>query len=104
MFLTIFALSYPFVSIDLIYTFRMKTLSEKEEHRLLSGKRYVSLPDGIDEKNATRWRELEQTAHADPNIEILARNKSLPDSVPYKPAGIMFIPYLQNVFIEHISN
>lgn len=66
----------------------MKTLSEREEDRLLKGKEYASLPDGIAQKEAERWRELEKTAHADLNIETLARSKSEPDKVPYTPAGM----------------
>ncbi|XP_045209471.2 uncharacterized protein LOC123561284 [Mercenaria mercenaria] len=66
---------------------RMKTLSEREEQRLLHGKEYASLPDDIFKKDAERWRELEHTAHPDPNIETLSKFKSEPDKVPYTPAG-----------------
>lgn len=66
---------------------RMKTLTEKEEDRLLCGKDYVSLPDNIEEMERIRWRELEKKAHADPNLEILEGSKGVPDTVPYHPAG-----------------
>lgn len=67
----------------------MKTLTEREEDRLLHGKEYVSLPDDITEKERVRWRELEKTAHAEPNLEVLETEKSRgePDTVPYHPAG-----------------
>lgn len=66
---------------------RKKTLSEVEEDRLLKGKQYVSLPDGIEDKEAERWRELETFSHADPNLKLLQISKTEPDSVPFHPAG-----------------
>ncbi|KAH3868326.1 hypothetical protein DPMN_031469 [Dreissena polymorpha] len=66
---------------------RKMTLSEREENRLLHGKQYASLPDDISEKDKVRWRELEKTAHAQSNLEILERHKGQPDTVPYQPAG-----------------
>lgn len=65
----------------------MKTLSEREEHRLLHGKDYVSLPDDIADKEKVRWRELETTAHAEGNLRILAGSKGTPQKAPYTPAG-----------------
>ncbi|WAR04868.1 CG031-like protein [Mya arenaria] len=66
---------------------RMKTLSEREEHRLLNGKEYASFPDDIAEKEKERWRELEKVAHADPNLKHLSDSKGIPERVPYIPAG-----------------
>lgn len=65
----------------------MMTEHEREEDRLWNGKEYVSLPDDIDEKEKIRWRELEKTAHPDPNLDLLAASKGIPYEVPFKPAG-----------------
>jgi hypothetical protein len=79
----------------------MMTLSEREEDRLLHGKDYASFPDDIKEKDAIRWRELEKNAHADPNLETLAGAKTIPDKVPYVPAGQY---YLRCVLLFHLAS
>ena len=67
----------------------MQTLSEREEQRLLSGKDYVNLPTLTPEEEEERWKELQNEAHQDPNLERVdtAKAKDFPDNVPFHPAG-----------------
>ena len=67
----------------------MKTLTEREENRLWNGKEYTSLPDDIEKKKTVRWRELETSAHQEPNLEKLQESIGEPDEIPYKPAGMV---------------
>ena len=72
----------------------MQTLSEREEQRLLQGKDYVNLPELTPEEEAERWKELQNKAHQDPNLEVLEVSKDLkgsPDAVPFFPAGKLLL-------------
>lgn len=68
---------------------RMQALSEREEQRLLLGKDYVSLPTLTPEEEDERWKELQNEAHQDPNLERVdnAKAKVFRDDVPFHPAG-----------------
>ena len=70
----------------------MQTLSEREEQRLLSGKDYVNLPALTPEEEEERWKEIQNEAHQDPNLERVdvAKAKGSPDDVPFYPAGKTF--------------
>ena len=68
----------------------MQTLSEREEQRLLQGKEYVNLPELTPEEEEERWKEIQNEAHQNPNIERLEATKAQkgsPDDVPFHPTG-----------------
>lgn len=70
---------------------RMMTLHEKEEDRLWNGKRYVNLPDtsqpNSKQHKTLRWKELNDDAHAEININNLqdSKDQEFPEEIPYKP-------------------
>ena len=68
----------------------MQTLSEREEQRLLQGKDYINLPTLTPEEEEERWKELQNRAHQDPNLErvdVAKTQQGSPDDVPFHPAG-----------------
>ncbi|XP_076437130.1 uncharacterized protein LOC143276493 [Babylonia areolata] len=71
---------------------RKMTLTEREEHRLLNGTEYVSLPDTSSDPNRdTRWRDLDTTARAGPSLEKVEELKKKAEGeeteTPFPQAG-----------------
>ena len=68
----------------------MKTLREKEDHRLWNGTEYKSLPDTSQPDNVfsqLRWKEMNDEFHPDPNIEKVdgAQRQQPAEDIPYPP-------------------
>ncbi|XP_062592501.1 uncharacterized protein LOC134253941 [Saccostrea cucullata] len=68
-----------------------KTLREREEHRLWNGTEYVNLPDTTEEQNqhmlALRWKEMNDTAHPDPNLGVVSQQmeRQPSENIPCPP-------------------
>ncbi|XP_064644813.1 uncharacterized protein LOC135498467 isoform X2 [Lineus longissimus] len=73
---------------------RKMTHRELEEHRLLNGRDYVSLPEGADSPGSKheheRWRAMGEAFHSDTGLQALAETKARagePDENPMKQVG-----------------
>ena len=54
------------------------TMSEIEEDRLLNGREYINLPENVTEN---RWKEMEDTAQAETNLDLLRCRQEIDKSV-----------------------
>ena len=72
----------------------MKTLSEREDERLLYGQEYHSYPENTEEGDGEaevniEWKRSQRESHAVHGFKTLSAKQRLgqPEEVPYKPQG-----------------
>ena len=69
---------------------RLRTLTEREEDRLLYGQEYQSYPEGTDtdEEGDEEWKRGQRESHPQHGLRMLSARQGPPDEVPYKPQGL----------------
>lgn len=85
--------------------FRKPTLSEEEDDRLLNGRKYVNLPEEMEDEESPSWREQ----GPDDLMETLnfTRNKTQTDPISYKPTGAPVSAddnYMESLRTQHRDN